>query len=48
MRCISVSDDVMVGTYVEKSGKDRLIKIELRFIDSLRFMRDSLDSLIGN
>ena len=34
--------------YTGKSGKERVTKIEFRFIGSLRFMRDSLDSLVGN
>ena len=47
-RYISVSVDVVVGEYLDKKGKTTIRTIELRFIDSLRFMQASLDSLVGN
>ena len=45
---VSASADVVNGMYADMSGKERVTKIELRFIDSLRCMGDSLDSLVGN
>ena len=45
---ISVLIDVAVGGYQGKDGKIRPKTIELRFMDSLRFMQASLDSLVGN
>ena len=45
---ISVSIDVVVGDYQVKDGKIRPKTVELRFIDSLRFMQASVDSLVDN
>ena len=42
---ISFSVKVVVGSYIDKKGKSRNKTVELRFIDSLRFMPSSLDKL---
>ena len=45
---ISFSIKVEVGKYIDKSGIDKSKEIELRFIDSFKFMSSSLDSLVNN
>ena len=45
---ISFSIKVEVNKYIDKNGIERLKEIELRFIDSFKFMSSSLDSLINN
>ena len=45
---ISFSIKVEVDKYIDKKGIERLKKIELRFIDSFKFMSSSLDSLVNN
>ena len=45
---ITFSISVEVDKYVDKNGEERSKEIELRFIDSFRFMSSSLDSLINN
>lgn len=45
---ISFSLDVKVGEYVDKHGKIKDEKIQLRFIDSFRFMASGLDRLSKN
>ena len=45
---ISFSVDVLVDKYLDKEGKIKEKKIELRFIDSMRFMASSLGSLTNN
>ena len=44
----SFSINVVVGSYVNKKGEEVEKKIELRFIDSLKFMPSSLDQLSSN
>ena len=45
---ISCTTDVIVDRYVDKLGKIKEKKIQLRFTDSMRFMASSLDSLSSN
>ena len=45
---ISFSIKVEVDRYIGKNGKEKSKKIELRFIDSFKFMSSSLDSLTNN
>ena len=45
---ISFNVDVVVDKYVNELGKVKEKKIQIRFIDSIRFMVSSLDSLLSN
>ena len=45
---ISFSIKVEVDKYMNKKGIERSKEIELRFIDSFKFMSSSLDSLVNN
>ena len=45
---ISFSVDVAVDKYVDKKGNEKEKLIELRFINSFKFMASSLDSLTRN
>ena len=45
---ITFSVNVMVDRYIDKNGEERDKFIELRFIDSFKFMASSLDSLMNN
>ena len=39
---------IEVGSHTDKDGLERPIEIDLRFIDSFKFMSSSLDSLVNN
>ena len=45
---ITFSINVEVDKYIDKDGEEHSKEIELRFIDSFKFMSSSLDSLINN
>ena len=46
---ISFSKEIVVDTFKDKkTGEEKTVKRELRFIDSYRFMLSSLDSLVNN
>ena len=45
---ISFSIKVEVNKYIDKNGIEKSEEIELRFIDSFKFMSSSLDSLVNN
>ena len=45
---ISFNVDVVVDSYTDDSGEVKEKKIQLRFIDSIRFMASRLDSLTNN
>ena len=45
---ISFSIKVEVNKYIDKEGNERTKEMELRFIDSIKFMSSSLDSLVNN
>ena len=45
---ISFSVSVEVCKYIDKNGEERSEEIDLRFINSLKFMSSSLDSLVNN
>ena len=39
---------VEVDKYIDKDGNEHIKEMELRFIDSIKFMSSSLDSLVNN
>ena len=45
---ISFSVSVEVDKYIDKNGEEKSKEIDLRFIDSLKFMSSSLDFLVNN
>ena len=45
---ISFSIKVEVNKYINKDGNKHVKEMELRFIDSIKFMSSSLDSLVNN
>ena len=45
---ISFSIKVEVDKYIDKLGNEKSKEVELRFIDSFKFMSSSLDSLVNN
>ena len=45
---ISFSIKVEVDKYIDKDGNKHIKEMELRFIDSIKFMSSSLDSLVNN
>ena len=45
---ISFSIRVEVDKYIDNEGNERVKEMKLRFIDSIKFMSSSLDSLVNN
>ena len=45
---ITFSISIEVAKYIDKNGEEKSKEIELRFIDSFKFMSSSLDSLVNN
>ena len=45
---ISFSIKVEVDKYIDKNGNEQTKEMELRFIDSIKFMSSSVDSLVNN
>ena len=45
---ISFSVNVEVDKYIDKNGEEKKKEITLRFIDSIKFMSTSLDSLVNS
>ena len=45
---ISFSVNVEVDKYIDKNGEEKPKEITLRFIDSIKFMSSSIDSLVNN
>ena len=45
---ISFSVNAEFEKYIDKNGEERSKEITLRFIDSIKFMSSSLDSLVNN
>ena len=45
---ISFPINVEVNKYIDKNGNECIKEMELRFIDSIKFMSSSLDSLVNN
>ena len=45
---ISFSIKAEVDKYIDKDGNEQMKEMELRFIDSIKFMSSSLDSLVNN
>ena len=45
---ISFSVKVEIDKFIDKAGNEKSKEIELRFIDSFKFMSSSLDSLVNN
>ena len=45
---IKVEVDKYIDKYIDKNGTEKSKEIELRFIDSFKFMSSSLNSLINN
>ena len=45
---ISFSIKVEVDKYIDKDRNEHIKEMELRFMNSIKFMRNSLDSLVNN
>ena len=48
IRYISFTKDIEVGSYTNKKGEIKPLHHKIRFIDSFKFMADSLDKLVKN
>ena len=47
-RYISFTKSIVVGSYTTKEGENKPLHHQIRFIDSFKFMAESLDSLVNN
>ena len=45
---ISFTKQILVDKFINKEGKEKEVKRDIRFIDSFKFMATSLDSLVKN
>ena len=45
---ISFSKEIVVDSYINKEGRKTYVKIDIRFIDSFKFMSTSLERLVSN
>ena len=45
---ISFTKKIVVGSWIDKEGREHLIRHDIRFIDSFKFMASSIDSLVKN
>ena len=45
---MSFSVSIEVGKYIDKNGEEKPKEIDPRFIDNIKFMSSSLDSLVNN
>ena len=45
---ISFSIKVEADKYIDKGGNEHIKEMELKFIDSIKFMSSSFDSLVNN
>ena len=45
---ISFTKKIVVGSWIDKDGKEHLIQHDIRFVDSFKFMASSLDALVKN
>ena len=47
-RYISFTKNIEVGSYMNSEGENKPLHHKIRFIDSFKFMAESLDSLVNN
>ena len=45
---ISFTKHIVLGKYINKKGEEKEDKLDIRFIDSFKFMPTSLDKLVAN